>query len=161
VGANNGYICSADGREAGVVRCITNNAGVGVRWRCDRKESGANGDMGEQVVNGIGNHWYRHWEKAGGGGTADITTCDNAERAKRDGEPERNTCEANIAVVVNECQKVKRFMVQLCVSMWYIILETFQIIVYCIDTVCGVGDAERRRERCKCLISNFNIKSIK
>ncbi len=67
----------------------------------------------------------------------------------------------NTAVVVNEYQKVKRFMVQLCVSMCHIILETFQIIVYRIDTVCGVGDAERRRERCKCLISNFNIKSIK
>ncbi len=67
MGAHNRYICPADGREAGVVMCITNNAGVGVRWRGDRKESGVNGDTGEQVVNDISNRWYRHWEKDGGG----------------------------------------------------------------------------------------------
>jgi hypothetical protein len=90
--------------------------------------------------------------EGGGGGTADITTCDNAERAKRDGEPERNTGDANIVVLLNEHQKVKCYIVRLCVSLCQIMLEKFQIIVYRIDIVCGVEDAERRRERCKCQI---------
>jgi hypothetical protein len=97
----------------------------------------------------------------GGGGSAEITTWDNAERAKRDGEPERNTYEVNTVEVANVYQKVKRYMLQLCVSMCHIMLETFQIIVYCIDIVYGVDDAERRRERCKCLIRNCHIKSTK
>jgi hypothetical protein len=96
-----------------------------------------------------------------GGGTADITTCDNAERAKRDGEPERNTCGVDIAVVENGYQKVKRFMILLCVIMCNAMLEIFQIFVYRVDTVCAVGDVERRRERCKCPISSINTKNMK
>jgi hypothetical protein len=68
VGAHNGHICPTDGGKAGVDMDSTNNAGTDVRWRGDRRESGAKGDMGEQVANGIGNCWYWYGEKAGGGG---------------------------------------------------------------------------------------------
>jgi hypothetical protein len=46
-----------------------------------------------------------------GGGSADITTCDNTERAKRDSEPERNTYEVNTVEVANEYQKVETLYV--------------------------------------------------
>jgi hypothetical protein len=97
----------------------------------------------------------------GGGGSAGITTCDNAERAKRDGEPERNTYVVKTVHVANEYLKVETLHVAVVCE--YVSHNAGNISDkrFCIDIVYGVDDAERWRERCKCLIRNCHIKSIK
>jgi hypothetical protein len=88
LGVDNGYFCSAVcGEEGGVVEL--NNARSSVRWRSDRGESIEGGGMGKQVAVDVDvrGGWMSMEEVC----TADCVRHVNALRAKRGGEPERNT----------------------------------------------------------------------
>ncbi len=95
----------------------------------------------------LGNCW-------GGGGTAGISTCDNAEHAKRDGEPERNTCVVKMADVMNGDQNEETLHVTVVCEYVSYIVGNISDKRFCIDIVYGVDDAESWRKRRKCLVCN-------